>query len=316
MADKTILELTDIGTLNSGDAIPIARPGTTSDNKTTISGINSFVKSGADTTPTQNSGNLITSGGVKSAIGDIAFSTNEKVGDTGIETTPTTDSTKLVTSGGIKTAIDNVAFSTNEKVSSTGIETTPTTDSTKLVTSGGIKTALGNVAFSTNEKVNQTGIDSNPTTNSTNLVQSGGVKNAIDGVAFSTNEKVNAVGIDSTPTLNSTNLVQSGGVKTELNGKLGVGEVNTVSAATLTASPGDVDKTYICGTLTSLTINGTSTPKDTVLSIEFTSGTTATTLTYNTSEVTFIGGVTPYIEPGSKYLIAIWYNTGVCTLLN
>ena len=242
MADKTILELTDIGTLNSEDAIPIARPGTTRDNKTTISGINSFVKSEADTTPTQSSRNLITSGGVKTAIGDVAFSTNEKVSQVGIETTPTTDSTKLVTSGG--------------------------------------------------------------------------VKNAIDGVAFSTNEKVNAVGIDSTPTLGSTNLVQSGGVKTQLDTKLGVGEVNTVSAATLTASPGDVDKTYICGTLTSLTINGTSTPKDTVLSIEFTSGTTATTLTYNTSEVTFIGGVTPYIEPGSKYLIAIWYNTGTCTLLN
>jgi len=283
MADKTILELTDIGTLNSGDAIPIARPGTTSDNKTTISGINSFVKSGADTTPTQNSKNLITSGGVKTAIDgavdNVAFSTNEKVKDTGIETTPTSNSTKLVTSGGIKTAVDNVAFSTNERVKDTGIETTPTSNSMKLVTSGGIKTAIGNVAFSTNEKVNQ-------------------------------------VGIESTPTANSTNLVTSGGVKTELDGKIDKGKVNTVSEATLTVSPGDIDKTYICGTLTSLTIDGTSKPKDTVLSIEFTSGTTATTITYNTSEVTFIGGVSPFIEPGSKYLITIWYNTGICTLLN
>lgn len=51
---------------------------------------------------------------------------------------PTADSVKPVQSGGVKTAIDNVAFLTNEKVIETGIDNEPTAGSENLVKSGGV----------------------------------------------------------------------------------------------------------------------------------------------------------------------------------
>lgn len=70
-----------------------------------------------DTTPTNDSDNLVTSGGVKSAL-DVKYTkpsngipasdladVNE-VGTLGIDTAPTTSSNNLVTSGGVKSAID------------------------------------------------------------------------------------------------------------------------------------------------------------------------------------------------------------------
>lgn len=51
---------------------------------------------------------------------------------------PTAGSVKPVQSGGVKTAIDNVAFSTEEKVNETGIDAVPTAGSENLVESGGV----------------------------------------------------------------------------------------------------------------------------------------------------------------------------------
>lgn len=54
------------------------------------------------------------------------------------DATPTEDSVKPVQSGGVKTAIDNVAFSTNEKVKDVGIDNEPTAGSENLVKSRGV----------------------------------------------------------------------------------------------------------------------------------------------------------------------------------
>lgn len=54
------------------------------------------------------------------------------------DATPTEGSVKPVQSGGVKAAIDNVAFSTNEKVKDIGIDDEPTAGSDNLVKSGGI----------------------------------------------------------------------------------------------------------------------------------------------------------------------------------
>ena len=54
------------------------------------------------------------------------------------DATPTAGSVKPVQSGGVKTAIDNVAFSTNEKVKDIGIDDEPTAGSDNLVKSGGV----------------------------------------------------------------------------------------------------------------------------------------------------------------------------------
>ena len=43
MADKTILELNDIGQLQETDKLPMARPGTTTSNNTSMAEIKRFV---------------------------------------------------------------------------------------------------------------------------------------------------------------------------------------------------------------------------------------------------------------------------------
>ena len=68
MADKTILELTDIGTVQATDEIPMARPGTAADNKMTVAEIETYIKGNADETPTADSTKLVTSGGVKAYV--------------------------------------------------------------------------------------------------------------------------------------------------------------------------------------------------------------------------------------------------------
>lgn len=55
---------------------------------------------------------------------------------------PTEGSVKPLQSGGAKTAIDNVAFSTNEKVNEVGIDGEPTAGSENLVKSGGVQNEL------------------------------------------------------------------------------------------------------------------------------------------------------------------------------
>ena len=68
MADKTILELTDLGTLQSSDMLPAARSGRNEDNGTTIGAINTYVVGQADAEPTEDSPKLVKSGGVFGAI--------------------------------------------------------------------------------------------------------------------------------------------------------------------------------------------------------------------------------------------------------
>ena len=62
--DKTILELTNIGALQSGDVLPLAREGVIQDNCTTVGAINTFVEGQADDEPTEESTQLVKSGGV------------------------------------------------------------------------------------------------------------------------------------------------------------------------------------------------------------------------------------------------------------
>ena len=61
-----------------------------------------------------------------------------------IDDAPTAGSDHLVKSGGVKTAIDNVAFSTNEKVKDVGIDSTPTSGSDNLIKSGAVFDAFKN----------------------------------------------------------------------------------------------------------------------------------------------------------------------------
>lgn len=61
-----------------------------------------------------------------------------------IDDAPTAGSSNLVKSGGVKTAIDNVAFSTNEKVKDVGIDSTPTSGSDNLIKSGAVFDAFKN----------------------------------------------------------------------------------------------------------------------------------------------------------------------------
>lgn len=52
MADKTILQLVDITTLQATDEIPVARPNTTNDNKATMTEVKTFVNDGMVAIPT------------------------------------------------------------------------------------------------------------------------------------------------------------------------------------------------------------------------------------------------------------------------
>jgi hypothetical protein len=99
------------------------------------------------------------------------------------------------------------------------------------------------------------------------------------------------------------------------------GEKLTSQASTYTLTPNDRDKMVVCGELSALTIalpqaNNVPTPKATVATIEFTSGATATVLTYDSSEISFVGGEIPDIVANARYLISVWYDTAVCAFLN
>ena len=116
-----------------------------------------------DSTPTANSTNLVTSGGVKTAL-------DGKQNTLTFDTTPTANSTNPVTSGGVKTALDG-------KMNNKTIDSTPTANSTNLVTSGGVKTALDG-------KMNNKTIDQTPTDgNTTHLISSDAVYEALKDMA-------------------------------------------------------------------------------------------------------------------------------------
>lgn len=97
-----------------------------------------------DSTPTQNSTNPVTSGGVYSALAN-------KQNTLTFDTAPTQNSSNPVTSGGVHTALTN-------KQNTLTFDTTPTQSSTNPVTSGGIYDALQNVTPSSVDLSTATGI--------------------------------------------------------------------------------------------------------------------------------------------------------------
>ena len=174
-----------------------------------------------DTTPTANSTNPVTSGGIKTALDAkqtvLTFDDAPTVNSTnpvksgGVYTAlagkqdtltydavPTDDSEKMVKSGGIKTALDG-------KQDALTFDSTPTTDSLNPVTSGGVKTAL-------DTKQDTLTYDAVPTDDSEKMVKSGGIKTALDA-------KQDTLTFDNTPIQASSNPVKSGGVYTALAGK-------------------------------------------------------------------------------------------------
>ena len=144
-----------------------------------------------DSTPTANSPNPVTSGGIKTAL-------DQKQGVLTFDNTPTPNSGNPVRSSGIKTALD-------QKQGVLTFDTRPTMDSANPVTSSGIAIALA-------LKQNRLTFDAAPTYGSQNPVRSYGIYNALAG-------KQNTLTFDNVPTANSSNPVKSGGVKTALDGK-------------------------------------------------------------------------------------------------
>ena len=152
-----------------------------------------------DDAPTAGSGNLVKSGGVKTAIDNVAFSTNEKVKDIGIDSTPTSGSDNLIKSGAVFDAFknDGGAYDVSVHFPTGGVEggNTYTLDgaiamvpqnirkggmSIKFVSSSDnkyVQYRLMSATFSTTPSDWQ-GVDDIPTAGSDNLVKSGGVSKA------------------------------------------------------------------------------------------------------------------------------------------
>lgn len=106
------------------------------------------------------------------------------------------------------------------------------------------------------------------------------VKDSLDTKIDNTDvEELTAIDVDNTPTVNSTNLVTSGGVYTAVAAKQNKPTITTVSASTLTQEIAD-NTIYNAGELSALTITLSNTINaDFISEIDFTSGSTATTLT-------------------------------------
>ena len=190
-------------------------------------------KIAADSTPTQGSTKLVTSGGVYAALQDIIDSLVK-------DARPTEDSTNYVTSGGvwkaINDAVEELETTLATKQNALTWDTTPTANSTNPVQSGGIKTYVDNAAegvqnnldnyiTTNNNRVSgiegditdlETGkqdsltFDLAPTLGSNNPVTSNGIAQAIAGVTPS-------VEVDPLPTQGSTNPVSSNGVYVALS---------------------------------------------------------------------------------------------------
>lgn len=186
-----------------------------------------------DTTPTQGSTNLITSGGVYASLQDIY---NRLVTDTA----PTQGSSDLVTSGGVYTAIQNAKTELNTAIAAKEdkltFDTAPTNNSSNPVYSGGVYSAINNAVNAATQytdtetgadrqrltslesaietlntnKQNKLTFDEAPTAGSANPVTSRGIYNAIQGA-------VPAIELDPVPVEGSTKFVNSGGIYTALN---------------------------------------------------------------------------------------------------
>lgn len=185
-------------------------------------------KIAADSTPTQGSTKLVTSGGVYASLQDII---NSLVKDA----RPTEDSTNYVTSGGvwkaINDAVEDLEATLDTKQNALTWDTTPTANSTNPVQSGGIKYYVDNAAqavqnnldsYITTNNSRVSGIEGDitdletgkqdtltfdlaPTLGSNNPVTSNGIAQAIAGVTPS-------IEVDPEPTQGSTNPVSSNGV--------------------------------------------------------------------------------------------------------
>lgn len=171
-----------------------------------------------------------------------------------IDDAPTAGSDHLVKSGGVKTAIDNVAFSTNEKVKDVGIDSTPTSGSNNLIKSGAVFDAFkknGGVYDVTANNSGATFASLSALLNSDNLstlipvdVRHGGMEICFerssdnkyvqyrlmaDGWSKSVSDWQ---GVDDEPTPGSDNLIKSGGVEsltTLLTDKIGKVELEEIT---------------------------------------------------------------------------------------
>ena len=119
----------------------------------------------------------------KADSGDLEALRSEVEGKQNIltfDSTPTANSTNPVTSGGVKTAVDELQTEINKKQNTLTFDSAPTENSTNPVMSGGIKTAIDALQNDIDNKQNALTFDSAPTSDSTNPVTSGGIKSAID----------------------------------------------------------------------------------------------------------------------------------------
>ena len=214
----------------------------------------------ADDTPTEGSTDLITSGGVYTAL-------TAKQDTLSFDSAPTNNSTNPVTSGGVYTALGG-------KQDSLTIDSTPTENSTNPVQSGGVYTALGgkqdtlvgsgtgqNIKTINNTNIVGTGdisvqptltFDSAPTNNSTNPVTSGGVYSALS-------EKQGTLTFDDAPTNNSNNPVKSGGVYTALAGKFDISSMETTTGSGASAGITSADPIAMKGWVNSSISTNTAT---------------------------------------------------------
>ena len=161
-------------------------------------------KVAADSTPTQGSTKLVTSGGVYASLQDII---NSLVKDA----RPTEDSTNYVTSGGVWKAINDAVEALEAtlatKQNALTWDTTPTANSTNPVQSGGIKTYVDNAAQSV-----QNNLDGYITTNNNRV---SGIEGDITGLETG---KQDALTFDLAPTLGSNNPVTSNGIAQAIAG--------------------------------------------------------------------------------------------------
>ena len=126
-------------------------------------------------------------------------------------------------------------------------------------------------------------------------------------------EAVDVVDVDAVPTQNSTNLVESGGVYTGLSNKSDKSVITNVSASTLTQEMAD-NYIYNAGELSALTIIlPVSVNADYISEVDFTSGTTATTLTAPNT-IKWAGDdltSTVFVPAASKRYIVMLYSDGI-----
>ena len=181
-----------------------------------------------DNSPTQNSTNPVTSGGVYTALQNVQPDLSNYYNKTEVDTAlaakqntltfdsaPTQNSTNPVTSGGVYTALQNVQPDLSNYYTKTQVDTalaakqntltfdnTPTENSTNPVTSGGVYTALQNVQPDMSNYYDKDEIDEG------NRV----VSTALNRLNSALAAKQNTLTFDSAPTQNSTNPVTSGGL--------------------------------------------------------------------------------------------------------